>query len=109
MNFAAFVQTHRAQLDDVPKTLWKAIYRKLCWDSEPLQLELLQPNEHGPGVRFQPRVSAEQPSGDSSSSGISSNTLDPESDVFVVEHMFSFGEEQLRTALQENSEAASQL
>ncbi|KAK6097436.1 hypothetical protein MT418_003054 [Batrachochytrium dendrobatidis] len=83
MHFPEFLQSHQLQLDSIPKHLWKSIHRKLCWDSEPSELELLKsdPDQH--------QVTLES----------STSILDPDGQVFVLDHIFTFSDGDLRESL----------
>ncbi|KAL2917443.1 hypothetical protein HK105_203109 [Polyrhizophydium stewartii] len=94
MRFNDFVQAHRPQLASVPKTLWKPIHRKLCWDTEPSELDLLVVDEARWGV---------------TASSSLTEPLDPESQVFVVDNIIAFTREGLRETLGNDDKAAERL
>ncbi|KAH6562326.1 hypothetical protein BASA61_008343 [Batrachochytrium salamandrivorans] len=97
MLYAAFVDSHRDQLQSIPKNLWKPIHRKLCWDNEPTELELLvsDPDCHKVTLRLPVSLLT-----DTQSATTDIGDLDPDGQVFVLDHMFTFPEDKLYESLE---------
>ncbi|KAI8926986.1 tubulin-tyrosine ligase family-domain-containing protein [Entophlyctis helioformis] len=85
-SFDEWVESHRAQLAPIPKPLWKALFRKLTWSSEPDELALLKASHDSWSVAF---------------NGAAGEELGPGSHIFVLEHVLSFPEERLRETLEQ--------